>query len=110
MQPKNQILRQGDVLIMPCAQIPATATPVAAERGRLILARGEATGHHHSVALHPRIAMFRDDASGGTLYIKNEIPAPLTHQEHSALTIMPGTHEVRIQRTVQTGVARRVTD
>lgn len=109
-QKMNQIIRQGDVLVIPCEKIPATAAPVEAENGRLILARGEATGHHHSIALHPRIAMFRDDASGGRLYIKNDVPAPLEHQEHTALTIQPGTHEVRIQRTVHSGMARRVAD
>jgi hypothetical protein len=64
------------------------------------LARGEATGHHHSIALHPRIAMFRDDGSGGSLFLKvKDEPVLLEHQEHSALKIAPGEYEVRIQRT-----------
>jgi urease beta subunit len=104
------IIRQGDVLVVPCKAIPAAATLVEAEAGRLILARGEATGHHHSVALHPRIAMFRDDASGGRLFIKADEAVSLEHQEHTALTIAPGKYEVRIQRTVQSGMARRVAD
>ncbi len=107
---KATIIRQGDVLVVPCAAIPSNAKVVDAESGRLILARGESTGHHHSIALHPRIAMFRDDASGGTLFIKNDVPAALDHQEHKTLTIQPGVHEVRIQRTVQSGLARRVAD
>ncbi len=104
------MLRQGDVLIVPVNAVPAGLSVVEAEAGRLILARGEATGHHHSIALNPRICMFRDDASGGRLYIKADAPVALDHQEHTALQIAPGAYEVRIQRTVQTGVARRVAD
>ncbi len=107
---KQTIIRQGDVLVIPCKAIPAGLPHVDAENGRLILARGEATGHHHSIALNPRIAMFRDDASGGRLYLKADEPVSLEHQEHTALAISPGAYEVRIQRTVQIGVARRVVD
>jgi pyruvoyl-dependent arginine decarboxylase (PvlArgDC) len=107
---KPTIIRQGDVLVLPCATIPAAARAVDAEAGRLILARGEATGHHHSIALNPRICMFRDDGAGGSLYLKADTAVSLEHQEHHALNIAPGTYEVRIQRTVQTGVARRVAD
>ncbi len=108
--PKAKLIRQGDVLVMPCKAIPASAVQVEDEGGRLILAYGESTGHSHSIALHPRIAMFRDDASGGRLYIKNDVPAALTHQEHSTLEIAPGMHEIRVQRTMKSGAARRVAD
>ena len=62
------------MLLVPTTKIPTCARAVNAENGRLILARGEATGHHHSIALHPHVAMFRDE------------------------------------RTMQSGVARRVAD
>ena len=107
---KQKIVRQGDVLVVPCKEIPAGLATVQPEAGRLILARGEATGHHHSIAFRQRVAMFRDDASGGRLYVCADEPVSLEHQEHTALTIAPGNYEVRIQRTVQTGVARRVAD
>ena len=104
------MIRQGDVLVLPCKTVPPAAVPVEAENGRLILARGEATGHHHSIALSPRIAMFRDDGGGGGLYLDVKEPVALDHQEHSTLTVAPGLHQVRIQRTVQSGMARRVAD
>lgn len=107
---KQTIIRQGDVLVVPVKRIPVSAVPHAPEGNRYVLAHGESTGHSHSVALHPRIAMFRDDASGGGLFIKADEAAQLEHQEHSALTIAPGTYQVRIQRTVQSGMARRVAD
>jgi hypothetical protein len=109
---KHTTVRQGDVLVRACETIPGSAMPVAAEKKRLILARGEATGHNHSVALSERVAMFRDDGTGGALYIevKGVDPVMLTHQEHHSLPIAPGRHEVRIQRTYQAAMARRVQD
>jgi hypothetical protein len=107
----QKIIRQGDVLVVPCNAIPAAARPVEAEADRFILARGEATGHHHSIALSPRVAMFRDDGgAGGRTYLRVEEAAALVHQEHTALQVAPGNYEVRIQRTFQAGMARRVTD
>ncbi len=107
---KQSIIRQGDVLIIPVDAIPAGVSKVEAEGGRLILARGEATGHHHSLALSNRVTLFRDDTSGGRLYVQADTPVSLEHQEHTALTIAPGRYEVRIQRTVQSGLVRRVAD
>jgi hypothetical protein len=105
------MIRQGDVLLLPIREIPAGAQDVAAENGRLILARGEATGHHHSFALSDRVALFREDGSGGGLFLSvTGAPVALEHQEHTALTVQPGAYKVRIQRTYQAGMARRVAD
>jgi len=106
------MIRQGDVLIVPVKTIPQTAQRVAAENNRLILARGEATGHHHSIAMSDRVAMFREDGSGGGLFltVAGDAPAMLEHQEHTALPIAPGKHRVVIQRTFQAGMVRRVAD
>jgi len=40
---------QGDLLVTRISAIPANAVPEQPENGRLILARAEATGHHHSL-------------------------------------------------------------
>lgn len=107
---KMKPIRQGDVLIWPCDAIPAGAVPVDPENGRLIVARGEATGHHHSFPHRPEITLFRDDGSGGGFYVRADIPVSLEHQEHSALRLAPGVHKVSIQRTFVAGMARRVAD
>ena len=108
---KNAI-RQGDVLIVPCKSIPATASIALPEAGRLIVARGEATGHHHSFPWMRGATLFRDDGagSGGAQYVKVEQETPLEHQEHTALVVAPGVYEVRIQRTMASGLVRRVED
>ena len=40
---------QGDILIIPVARERAKGEPIERRDGRLILAEGEATGHHHSI-------------------------------------------------------------
>ena len=109
---KTPIIRQGDVLLVPVEETPADVVPVAVEDGRLILARGEATGHHHSIAFADRVALFREDGSGGGLFLSVTGPAPvvLEHQEHHALQIPPGNFEVRRQKEYAPEQIRRVED
>ena len=111
MTSKTTAIRQGDVLILPCDAIPATATDAQPENGRLIVARGEATGHHHSFPWQRGAVLFRDDgAGGGAQYVRVDQPVALEHQEHTALTLPPGNYAVRIQRTMSSGLVRRVAD
>jgi hypothetical protein len=105
---KTKGFRQGDVLVIPVGAIPASAKPVDHENGRVILAHGEATGHHHSFGHNQGVTMFRDD--GGASYIQVTAPTNLVHQEHTALQATPGTYEVRRQRTYVSGLVRRVAD
>lgn len=111
MKTQKKIYRQGDVLLIPVASIPASA-PVKAEANRLILARGEATGHHHSFTLADTVALFREDGSGGGLFLSvtGDAPAALEHQEHTALAIPPGNYRVRIQREYHPQAVRNVAD
>jgi hypothetical protein len=105
-------IRQGDVLIMACREIPKTAKAVAPEGGLVTVAYGEATGHHHSFPHRPGVTLFRDNGagSGGAMYLKVDEPAALTHQEHDQLTVQPGTYRVVIQRRYLAGMAVRVAD
>ena len=108
---KNHPIRQGDVLLVPVKALPKSLRPVEAEAGRVILARGEATGHHHSFALSERVALFREDGSGGGLFLSvSGAPAALEHQEHSTLAIPVGKWEVRGQREYSPEAIRRVAD
>jgi hypothetical protein len=103
------LIRQGDVLIVSCDTIPDHVVPVASEKGRLIVAYGEATGHHHSFPHRPEVTLFRDGTTG-PFYVRADKPVALEHQEHSALTIQPGIYRVTIQRTFSAGMARKVID
>lgn len=99
--------RQGDLLIQRVRATPRTRTgmPIVADAGRLILARGEATGHHHSV-----------DAGTATLYgVEGDLVyltvAQLTaveHQEHAPILLHLGTYRISRQREWSDALAPRL--
>lgn len=107
----TNLIRQGDVLVRRIKALPKNVEPAPAENGRYVLAHGEATGHHHSFALSDRVALFREDGSGGGLFLTvTGGPAPLEHQEHTALMLTPGNYEVVRQREYSPEAIRRVED
>lgn len=81
-------IRQGDVFLMPCA-IPKNAKPMKRDSGRVVLAYGEQTGHHHSTA-DANTALLECD---GEHYLKTG-GCDLSHQEHSTLKVPSGTFKV----------------
>jgi hypothetical protein len=86
--------RQGDVLVILKA-IPISAKPGKRDRGRIVLAYGEVTGHAH--AIHSKAVQILEHE--GTRYIR--VPkrgADLSHEEHGTIKLAPGDYEVRIQR------------
>jgi hypothetical protein len=82
---KNQFMktiRQGDILL---TQIdpkdkPKQARKLPAEQGRVILAHGEVTGHHHSIA-SAHGALLETDS--GERFLEIKTTTPLEHQEHA---------------------------
>ena len=97
------MFRQGDVLLVPVATMPE-GRPVAPEDGRLVLARGEATGHHHSVAVEDGELI---DAAEG-VFVRIMMATPLQHQEHDAITLEPGVYRVLRQREYVPGAVDRM--
>ncbi len=77
-------------------------TPI---KGRLILAEGEQTGHHHSIKATANVVLMTDGVE--TFLQVQDRPVELVHQEHSTLSIVPGDYEVVQQRRVTPGDARR---
>ena len=102
------VFAQGDVLIVAVETIPVSAREVPSD-GVVTVAFGEATGHHHSF-YSDRVKMFREDGSGGGLFILADAPVDLTHQEHDTISLPIGAYEVRIQRTFRSGLVQRVAD
>lgn len=86
----SNIYRQGDVLIIPVAEIPAGLK----QTKRVTLALGEVTGHHHSIT-DDHCTGFAETIESLAEYLLVETqPAELTHQEHSTITIAPGKYQV----------------
>jgi hypothetical protein len=90
--------RQGDVLLIRCAAMPADADPVEPENGRVVLAYGEVSGHSHAMPAS-RVRYFREDGSGRAfIRVSGPGPAGLSHEEHGTIEVGEGVYEVRQQR------------
>lgn len=95
MKKSRSMIRQGDVMLRPVTEVPLGAQMVKRVGGRVILAEGEVTGHHHAIR----------DSGVGLLEIEGRrflrVPdagAELQHEEHSTIKVEPGLYEVVIQR------------
>ncbi len=86
---KSQI-QHGDVLIRQAKSLPGGCTEVARKDGRLILAEGEVTGHHHAIT--DKGAKLYEIK--GQLYLEVTEPVTITHEEHKPLDIPVGIYKV----------------
>lgn len=108
-KPRNvkSVIRQGDVLLIPRRAIPKHATPVPRDRGRVVLAYGEVTGHAHAL-LEPEVELLTAD---DVRFLRVDgVSAKLAHEEHDVLDIPAGNYEVRIQREYSPEAIRDVRD
>lgn len=133
------VIRQGDVLLQPAASLPAGCTLVPLDRGRIVLAYGEMTGHAHAIADHgatqhpgglheagmstisPQAAAEIAEAAiaraklwrapDGSRYLEVREPVTLTHEEHTQHTIPPGVYRLPAQvEYVAPEIVRQVAD
>ena len=108
-------IRQGDVMLVPVDEIPAEARKQRPRR-RLVLAEGEATGHHHVLEVDRATKLEELLLPGDVAELEQRFvrvldeAAVLTHQEHATLEIPPGLYEVRRQREYSPEEIRRVAD
>lgn len=102
--------RQGDVFLNETTKTATSKQSVPRENGRVVLAHGEATGHHHSYG-GKGVAMFREDGSGSGLHLQVTTVSDLQHQEHDTIQTPVGDYEVIRQREWDAaGYARKVAD
>jgi len=103
--------RQGDVLIVPVApaDVPRCAPVPRDRRGRMVLARGEATGHAH-VIVGPDTVLLADRDDIDRLFVKIVTRARVVHEEHGTITIPAGSYRIVRQREYIPGAYRYVAD
>jgi len=130
MSTKQPIIRQGDVLLTPVNKLPAGCTEVPLDRGRIVLAYGEVTGHAHAIADHGQAVRPMGEtaaaevadaaiarakarllvAPSGERFLEVREPVSLKHEEHTAHTIPPGIYQVPQQVEYSPAELRRVAD
>lgn len=100
-------IRQGDVLLVAIKEVPAKATKIKPDNGRLILAYGEVTGHAHAIRADKRARMLKYEKQE-FLIVEGE--TDLVHQEHGTIALAPGSYEVIHQVDFRRKALERVTD
>jgi len=117
-------IRQGDVLLVAVAALPAGCTEVPNDKGRIVLAYGEVTGHAHAIADHrpaQRAAEMADaaiarakarllQAPSGERFLEVTETVTLRHEEHTAHTLLPGIYRLPVQVEYSPAAIRRVKD
>ena len=84
------MFRQGDVLLVPISrdELPKERTRVRKKKGEgVILAAGEATGHHHRVRERGAV----EYRAGKERYLTvGKAGGTITHEEHDPISLPPG--------------------
>jgi hypothetical protein len=89
--------RQGDVLLVGIERPSRTGKAIDPVDGRIVLARGEATGHAHAIRVDDGRAQFFEGPANRRYLLLTDI-GRLEHEEHGAIVLEPGWYEVRRQR------------
>lgn len=97
-------IRQGDVLLIETSKIHGKEEKT---QGKVVLALGEVTGHHHRFE-DAGVKLFRHDDGGATIAIDK--PASLIHEEHGAIVLQPGIYRQGYQVEYTPKELRRVAD
>jgi 4-hydroxyphenylpyruvate dioxygenase-like putative hemolysin len=126
-KPTKRMWRQGDVLVIEGAPSRPVAKEVPREKGAVVLAHGEVTGHMHAIeapgaqllALEgnritgEQAAQAIARLGGGVIpdrALQLKQPSDLKHDEHSTIKLPSGSHTVRIQREYSPQALRSVAD
>ena len=104
-----KMFRQGDVLIAQVPDIPAGLKSVPLDKGRVILAYGEVTGHAHAV-LGDVEFLAADLAELEERFLRVEAEAQVVHEEHDTIVLPPGSYRVIRQREYQVAAPVYVAD
>lgn len=107
MKKRSFIIRQGDVLIESISTIPTNLQKQKPVDGRVILAYGEVTGHHHSIE-----SAAADWWKGGCedQFVEVKTATKVVHQEHGPIDLPKGKYRVRRQREYTPAALRNVAD
>ena len=101
---------------------PDGCTEISNDKGRIVLAYGEVTGHAHAISDHrpklrageiaeaaiARARLYR--APSGDRYLEVKETVHLVHEEHSTHALLPGVYKLPVQTEYSPQELRRVQD
>lgn len=108
----SEHFRQGDVAISKSKirDVTTLKEKKSKVQGRVVLAYGEVTGHHHSIDVerYKGVKLYTLDELTDILVVPEE--AVVEHQEHGPIPLEAGQYEIHIQVEYDPEGERRVTD
>lgn len=114
---KVKCWRQGDVFICETPGSTPVGAPVPRDKGRVVLAYGELTGHAHAIAapaakLYELATPATDEElrSLGERILRSTTAFTLKHEEHAQIKLPAGTYRVIHQREYSPEALRSVAD
>lgn len=117
MNNDNFMLRQGDVLIVKVDDDSIDLSDKKTDKrdnNRVVLAYGEVTGHAHAIHEDNAFLFTVKDAPelfNKEVYLRvNDRAVNLVHEEHSTLSINPGTYKIIHQKEYTPESIRSVVD
>ena len=105
------VIRQGDVCLVRVKAIPKDAVKQPITGNKVILALGEATGHHHRFEFldtSHNVKLY--SGAGGARYLDVSAPSDLLHEEHSTARVPAGKWLLPTQVEYTPAELRRVAD
>ena len=99
--------RQGDVFIEKVSARTKRRKKLPRDKGRIVLAYGETTGHAHAISDR---AVEAYEFEGDMLLVVEGENVSIRHEEHSPITLPPGNYRVTRQREYSPEAIRQVAD
>ena len=105
------VIRQGDVMLIPVKSIPKDAIEQPPKGNKIVLAYGEVTGHHHRFEFMDTShnAKLRITESGAR-YLDVLADCDLLHEEHSTVRVPKGRYLIPQQVEYTPAELHRVAD
>lgn len=114
---KPMMVRQGDVLLIPITVDIEKLEDAPKDARGIVLAEGETSGHYHAIfGKEARLMRFRDAThrvvavvdGGGEVRVVGSGSGGV--DRHTPIQLPSGRYEIRIQRSFEAGMNRKVVD
>lgn len=92
----REVIEKGQSIAGKITGLASSIKPIARDKGRVVLAYGEVTGHAHAIV--DKTAEFFQCDDGRRILLVKDDETKLSHEEHGTVTIPKGEYEIIQQR------------